>query len=248
MSLRKTSAMWLSGSVAAGVVAIAGMPGLARASGAVDLAEVGARCAPTIHPTTLRAVVMQESGGRPFAIGINGGRKLARQPQTKAEAVATAKRLMREGYDFDAGLGQINVRNFNWLGLTVEDVFDPCINLQSAARVLGDCFGRAQRSRPHDQAALRAALSCYNTGNFSRGFTNGYVEKVAAKAGVVGRPAHSVIVATGGEANSAQRPRSSDVFGSTRADVFGVSQQGFGSDTGAVDQQRSNDPVRLTAD
>jgi len=31
---------------------------------------------------------------------------------------------------------------------------------------------------------LRAALSCYNTGNFTRGFTNGYVAKVLAKADI----------------------------------------------------------------
>src|SRR5690606_23328138 len=32
--------------------------------------------------------------------------------------------------------------------------------------------------------ALRAALSCYNTGNFRRGLANGYVGKVLTQAGI----------------------------------------------------------------
>ena len=51
--------------------------------------------------------------------------------------------------------------------------------------VLSECFERAQRKLPRtsrDQAALRAALSCYYSGNFTTGFRHGYVRKVVAAA------------------------------------------------------------------
>lgn len=150
-----------------------------------DFAELAGRCAPRVHPTTLSAIVMQESGAKPFAIGINGGTvKLKRQTRTKAEAIATATWLRKGGHNFDAGLGQINVKNMNWLGLEVADLFDPCVNLRAAAVVIGDCYERASKQFGVGQQALRAALSCYNTGNFSRGFANGYVGKVGSRIGV----------------------------------------------------------------
>lgn len=150
----------------------------------VEFAVLAAMCAPNIHPTTLSAVVTHESRGNPYAIGINGGHKLPRQPRTLDEAVATADQLLRDGYNFDAGLGQINSKNFDWLGLSTRDLFDPCKNLKAAQTVLADCYSRAVPRYGEGQAALQAALSCYNTGNFARGFSNGYVMKVAANVGV----------------------------------------------------------------
>lgn len=148
----------------------------------IEFALLAQECAPHVHVSTLAAVVRQESGGNPFAIGVNGEVRLPRQPRGKAEAVATAEWLKAHGYDFDAGIGQINVRNLGWLGMSIEDLFDPCANLKGAATVLGDCYRRAVPKYGEGQPALRAALSCYNTGNFSKGFTNGYVMKVAANA------------------------------------------------------------------
>src|SRR5699024_1664981 len=63
-------------------------------------------------------------------------------------------------------------------------VFDPCTNLKAAQTVLSECYGRALKRYSDPQQAVRAALSCYNTGNFDRGFSNGYVGKVLAEAGV----------------------------------------------------------------
>lgn len=152
---------------------------------AAEFRELAGRCAPNVHLTTLSAIVMQESGARPLAIGINGGTvKLSRQPRTKAEAIATATWLRKAGHNFDAGLGQINVKNMEWLGLDVADLFDPCSNLRAASVVIGDCYDRASRRYGQGQYALRAALSCYNTGSFSRGFANGYVGKVGSRLGV----------------------------------------------------------------
>ena len=145
---------------------------------------LAAACAPNIAPTTLEAVVKHESTGHEFAIGINQGKRLDQQPTELEDAVAIADQLIKDGIDFDAGLGQINVRNWEWLGLTSETVFEPCTNLRAAQTVLAECYGRASRKFNDEQQALRAALSCYNTGNFDRGFQNGYVNKVLAQAGI----------------------------------------------------------------
>jgi len=151
----------------------------------LEFMALAAACAPAVHHSTLAAVVLQESGGNPYAIGVNrGAPRLAQQPTTRDRAVAEVKRLLAAGHNFDAGLAQINVANWNWLGLTAENVFDPCTNLKAAQAVLLDCYQRAANQRSTAQEALYAALSCYNTGNFERGFHNGYVQKVAGQAGV----------------------------------------------------------------
>lgn len=147
--------------------------------------ELSRQCAPTVAPETLLAVVRAESAFNPNAIGVNRGRKLVHQPATRAEAVQTASALLRAGSNFDAGLGQINSSNFAWLGLTVETVFDPCRNLAAAGRVLEANYVSARRTAADAQAALRVALSMYNTGDRNRGFRNGYVRKVQTAAGHV---------------------------------------------------------------
>ena len=150
-----------------------------------ELATLALACAPDIHPVTLHAVVKHESRAQQYAIGVNRkGHPLKRQPRSLEEATAAAQTLIDQGIDFDAGLGQINVRNWAWLKLDATTVFDPCRNLTAAQTVLAECYARALPTHKDPQQALRAALSCYNTGNFSRGFTNGYVGKVLTQAGI----------------------------------------------------------------
>ncbi|MGX9525737.1 lytic transglycosylase domain-containing protein [Alcaligenes nematophilus] len=149
-----------------------------------ELTLLAATCAPNIHERTLSALVRHESTSQVYAIGINKGQRLAKQPTDYEQAAEIANDLIKRGIDFDAGLGQINIRNWAWLGLTTETVFDPCTNLQAAQTVLTDCYRRALQQIADEQRALRSALSCYNTGNFERGFSNGYVGKVLAQAGV----------------------------------------------------------------
>jgi len=150
-----------------------------------ELTALALACAPNIHPITLDALIRHESGARQYAIGVNHkGKALSQQPHDLEAANQAAEKLIAQGIDFDAGLGQINVRNWDWLGLTSTTVFDPCRNLAAAQMVLSDCYARALNSHRDQQQALRAALSCYNTGNFHRGFANGYVGKVLAQAGI----------------------------------------------------------------
>lgn len=143
---------------------------------------VALACAPQVPAETALAVVQVESALNPWAIGVVGG-ALERQPRHRAEALATAKALKLAGWRFSVGLGQINVANFERLGLTLESAFEPCTNLGAMQSVLAECFERAvatTQTRPIDQAALRRALSCYYSGNFVTGFRDGYVRKVVA--------------------------------------------------------------------
>ncbi|MDR2031359.1 MAG: lytic transglycosylase domain-containing protein [Azoarcus sp.] len=154
----------------------------------MDFIALAHECAPWVAPETMAAIVRTESSFRPWAIGVNGGAKLARQPESKDEAIATAQWLLDHGYSVDMGLGQINSSNLAKTGLTVEDAFDPCKNLTAAASILSRNYQAAYRQVKDEQAALQAALSAYNTGSFTRGLTNGYVQKVLRNAGAELKP------------------------------------------------------------
>lgn len=133
-------------------------------------------CAPQVHADTARALVSVESGFNPWAIGVVGG-ALLRQPRHRAEALVTARALQAAGWNFSVGLGQINVGNFDRLGLTPRSALDPCTSLTAMQAVLGECYARAA-SKHAAQRALRYALSCYYSGNFTVGLRHGYVHKV----------------------------------------------------------------------
>lgn len=150
---------------------------------AAAILALASQCAPTVAPETVLAIVQTESSGEQFALNVNGGRQPARQTSA-ADAAATARRYVAAGYSVDLGLGQINSRNMRWLGLTWETVFDPCTNFAALGRVLTTNYNAAKAGR-EPQAALRVALSMYNTGSQTRGFRNGYVAKVVGNAGVV---------------------------------------------------------------
>ncbi len=128
----------------------------------------------------LEALVRVESGGNPIALGVNGALELVRAPRDRADALAMARWLAAHGYNFDAGLAQVNSANLARLGLDTSSVFEPCANLRAATEILRACL---ERSRAHGLAgatAMAAALSCYNTGHLSRGIRNGYAAAVRA--------------------------------------------------------------------
>ncbi|WP_241484893.1 lytic transglycosylase domain-containing protein [Caballeronia zhejiangensis] len=159
----------------------------------LPFSKLAAECAPGVHPTTLKGVVSTESGGNPYAIGVVGGR-LERQPRNLTEAVATARELERQGFNFSMGLGQVNRYNLAKYGERYETVFEPCRNLKAGSAILKDCYQRARARIPVDQQALRAAFSCYYSGNFTRGFKpdgvgqRSYVQKVVANATEIAEP------------------------------------------------------------
>jgi type IV secretion system protein VirB1 len=165
----------------------------------LDLATVLAlvqACAPSVAPATLLSVAQVESGFDPLAIGVNGRRPVRLSPPTRTAAIATAQEMIARGVNADLGLAQLNVRNLAWLGLSVADAFDPCSNLAASARVLAAGYNRASPHTDDEQAALRSALSYYNTGDPQRGLRNGYVAKVTAAAGRIGPALEPGVVST----------------------------------------------------
>jgi type IV secretion system protein VirB1 len=149
----------------------------------VDFNALAQECAPQTAPATLAAIVRTESGFNPYAIGVVGGR-LARQPSSAAEAVATARELERHGWNYSVGLAQVNRSNFARYGLTADTAFEPCRNLMVGAAILGHCFETASTVALQVQQALRAGLSCYGSGDFVTGYRTGYVQRVVANASV----------------------------------------------------------------
>ncbi len=153
---------------------------------ALELGDMIANCSPSVHPRTMTAIVWVESGGNPFAIGVVGGR-LQRQPQHLAEAVATASALERGGWNFSVGLAQVNRYNLARYGLDYAGAFNPCANLRAGAAILQRCYSQAWTRIPAEQPALQAALSCYYSGGFERGFVaehdgKSYVQRVLQQA------------------------------------------------------------------
>jgi type IV secretion system protein VirB1 len=122
---------------------------------------LAATCAPSVAPETLAAVARAESGFDTLAINVNGPDGGRIRSASAAEAVTRARALIATGRSVDLGLMQVNSRNLGWLGLSVEDAFDPCRSVAAGACVL-------------------TAFSGYNTGSPSRGFANGYVARVLA--------------------------------------------------------------------
>lgn len=119
-------------------------------------------CAPEVAPAQLAAIAKTESGFQTLAIHDNTTRQ-SYQPPDKNSAMSMAKTLLAAGHSLDVGIMQINSANFRWLALTLDDAFEPCPSIKAGASVL-------------------TAVSRYNTGGSSAGFSNGYVRRVLAAA------------------------------------------------------------------
>lgn len=146
-----------------------------------EITNLAQQCVPNVAAGTLVSVASAESSLDPFVIHVNrGGRTF--HPHSKVEAVQLAKSLHASRLNFDMGLGQVNVANMGWLGLTFERAFDGCANLAAAGRVLTRNYTAATRFTSEPQKALRVAFSLYNTGNSDRGFRNGYVSRIEREA------------------------------------------------------------------
>lgn len=153
----------------------------------MEFVDLAMQCAPMVHVQTMTGLVKTESAFNPFAIGVVNGR-LARQPRSLAEAVATVRSLEAQGYNYSVGYSQVNKTNFKKYGLTHVTAFEPCANLRAGGSILAACFASAKRKFSSEQGALQAALSCYYSGNFRTGFKQdfkgqpSYVNKVIANA------------------------------------------------------------------
>ena len=144
---------------------------------AFDFITLAQQCAPQVSPATMAAIVRTESSFNPYAIGVVHAR-LLRQPASLEEATATVRALEASGWDYSVGLAQVNRANWSRYGMSVQNAFDPCLNLAAGAAILQDCYAQARKSRSDVQGALRASLSCYASGDFTTGYRTGYVQRV----------------------------------------------------------------------
>ena len=186
----------------------------------VPFLQLAASCAPAVAPETLAAVVATESGFNPLVIYDNTTER-ALHPATLQEAVATATALISAGHSLDIGLGQINSGvNLASRGIGVAEAFDPCTNLRVSAQVLVEGYSACRLGDA--QGCIGQALSRYNTGDPSRGFANGYVQRVQASAGQI-VPAIRAAGDTAAPAPPSTPPRpaapSWDVWGSAGASI-----------------------------
>lgn len=145
-----------------------------------DFNSLAQRCAPSIAPDTLKAIVETESHFNPYAIGVVGSH--VKQPKSFSEAMATIAQLETDGKNYSVGMAQINQSNFKKYGINAEKALDACTNLNVAAQILNECFKRAKHGEKTEKEALKDALSCYYSGNFKTGYEHGYVSKVEQHA------------------------------------------------------------------
>lgn len=138
-------------------------------------------CAPNVAPLTIQEIIRVESAGNALAVNVNKQAGVVFQHpikiKTVQDAVAVSYAAIAAGHTVDMGYMQINSANLKKLGYRIEDAFDPCKNIAGGARILLMAYAAALPRHRNEQAALRAALSVYNTGDATRGFRNGYVAR-----------------------------------------------------------------------
>lgn len=148
----------------------------------IDLPNLILTCAPHVAPSTMNAIIQTESKGNHLAIGLNHGYHLVYQAKSYEQAKAWVTYLDKHHYNFDVGLGQVNIINIHKFGYTAVDALDPCTNIKISAKILAKSFATALSTSSTPNDALLKALSAYNTGNYRSGFYNGYVSKVVKNA------------------------------------------------------------------
>jgi type IV secretion system protein VirB1 len=181
---------------------------------------LAATCAPHVGAETLLAVAKTESALEPLAIH-NNTRRESYNPLDKDHALQISRNLIRQGHSLDIGLLQVNTGNFQWLGLTLEQAFDPCSSIAAGAAVL-------------------TAFSQYNTGSPRAGFHNGYVGRVVKVAQAL-KDGQEATQTGGTLAKAVEAPRHDwDVFPDEAPDE----QQSQASPTvGAVQPTATSDEV-----
>lgn len=141
-------------------------------------------CAPGVPAETVQQIIQVESAGDPLAINVNKG-TLQRHATDPKDAADLAKKYIAAGYSVDMGLMQVNSSNLASLGYSVADMFDTCKNIKAGTQIYSNFYNRASQVFNGKSQIHVAALSAYNTGDFTSGLTNGYVAKFA-KFGIPG--------------------------------------------------------------
>ncbi|EPN0316288.1 lytic transglycosylase domain-containing protein [Vibrio vulnificus] len=133
--------------------------------------SLASQCQNTVDPEIISRLIQTESSKRPYVVAIKGS-TVAKQPETREEAISFIKQLDKMGFNYSVGLMQVNVSNFSKVGLTLDNAFDFCENIKAGAFLFNDCHVRAKQKFPNRENSyhIDAAASCYYSGNFNYGF------------------------------------------------------------------------------
>jgi len=153
-------------------------------------------CGANVPVSTLEAIARTESALHPYALSVNRPHQLAhrngwnrgtitleRQPESKEEALAWTNWLLAHGITVSIGLLQVNSEHVKALHLSVEQLFEPCLNISAGATLLSLTYTAISGVQGEGLPALNTALSYYNSGTAWLGFRNGYVSQVTASVG-----------------------------------------------------------------
>ncbi len=148
-------------------------------------------CAPHIAPDTIQAIAKSESAFKPYSLSINYPTRsarglgynnsnlyLSRQPKDKAQAIRWTRWFLDHGYTVSIGLMQVNIEVARSLHVRPRDLFDPCVNLSTGARILAADYA----TQSHDLDGLVRSFSMYNSGSPSTGVQNGYAGTIIRNA------------------------------------------------------------------
>lgn len=165
------------------------------------------QCATDVAPQTLQTLIGVESGKNPYAIAVvyddntrPTDKLIFSQPDTEEDAKKIITQLEtppKKHRSYSVGLMQINSTNFEKYGLTRDNMFNVCKNIEAGAAIFKACYIDAQRKYPtqSEQEQLRLASSCYYAGNHLRGFKKeqdgkSYIDRInESVAGVYKVPA-----------------------------------------------------------
>lgn len=156
-----------------------------------------AQCAADVAPETLHTLIGVESSRNPYAIAVvypkntkSEDKLHFKQPTSENEAINIINALEVppiKHSSYSVGLMQINSVNFKTYGITKENMFNACKNIEAGAGIFKSCYAEAKKNNPQktEQELLRIASSCYYSGNETRGFKvekNGtsYVDRINA--------------------------------------------------------------------
>ncbi len=178
------------------ITLLAVCPHMARSQDNTKLTDeaikrLAASCAPHVAPDTIQAIARSESAFRPYSISINYPTRsakglgyananlyLSKQPKNKIQAIRWTRWFLNHGYTVSIGLMQINIEVAHSMHVQPRDLFDPCVNLTTAARILAANYA----TQTHDIDGLMRSLSMYNSGSPVTGIQNGYADTIIKNA------------------------------------------------------------------
>lgn len=146
----------------------------------VSFATIAQTCAPMVSTEILAAVVSVESSFDPLAIRINTDAPRPERARAKAEAIEIATILVAQGQSVDLGLGGVSTYDLPRLGLSISDLFDPCLNLQATGTLLDRYYRAAVATGATGEEAEVAMLQFYcGRGDTAVGAMVGYNKQIA---------------------------------------------------------------------